>query len=182
MKLNVITLALALLIGVCRSSPIERPQESEENSELERRHHHHHHHRHDDGASVENVPSDLDAEIAKLRRLDAIIGKVEEAAMSSVALDVPLSSDDITELTRITAVDEPSLEGFRHVALPYKFRRYDLNNDGFVTPLELADSTGTMLEDSEEPFNRADTNDDGLLTEEELHNAPWVFAMGQNAH
>ena len=41
------------------------------------------------------------------------------------------------------------------------FTRYDLNSDGFVTALELADATGTNMEDCAKPFRYADTN--GLL-------------------
>ena len=38
------------------------------------------------------------------------------------------------------------------------YSRYDLNSDGFVTALELADATGTNLEDCRLPFKNADKN------------------------
>lgn len=62
-----------------------------------------------------------------------------------------------------------------YIKLPMDFARYDLNSDGFVTALELADATGTNMEDCAKPFRYADTNDDGLLTKEEIKDAPWVF-------
>jgi len=61
------------------------------------------------------------------------------------------------------------------IKLPMDYSRYDLNSDGFVTALELADATGTNLEDCRLPFKNADKNDDGLLTKEEIKDAPWVF-------
>jgi len=64
---------------------------------------------------------------------------------------------------------------FEVVGLPNHFKKYDLNRDGYISMVELADITDTVLEDNEKPFKKADKNGDGLLTKYELQRAPWVF-------
>jgi len=64
---------------------------------------------------------------------------------------------------------------FNVIGLPDRFKQYDLNRDGYISMVELAEITDTMLEDNEKPFKKADKNGDGLLTKFELQRAPWVF-------
>ena len=47
---------------------------------------------------------------------------------------------------------------FRVVGLPNRFKQYDLNKDGYISMVELADITDTVLEDNEKPFKKADKN------------------------
>nr|XP_002124868.1 uncharacterized protein LOC100184555 [Ciona intestinalis] len=138
-------------------------------------HHHHHNHHHSD------------EDVNRLRRLDQIIGRIEDAAISRESDDEPIPDVDASDLSSVAdvvslvdnVVDTPDVKlnqlAFQIIALPHKFSRYDLNRDGYVTQLELAESTGTLLEDCADPFERADKDGDGLLTKEELHQAPWVF-------
>uniref|UniRef100_H2YBC0 EF-hand domain-containing protein n=1 Tax=Ciona savignyi TaxID=51511 RepID=H2YBC0_CIOSA len=140
--------------------------------EEERPHHHRRHH------------GDVDREVDRLRRLDRIIGRIEDAAISreSEEEEIPEVEDLDLDVTDVASLLDHATERsnpektFEIIALPSKFRRYDLNGDDYITPVELADSTGTLLEDSVAPFEKADRDGDGLLTKEEFHQAPWVFS------
>ncbi|CAK8676103.1 unnamed protein product [Clavelina lepadiformis] len=188
MRCFVCILAITL-VCLCRGIPLKTADENEAilPAGIVRLHHHrHHHYRH--RGSLENPPSNSD----RLRRLDALITRLQMAKtqrLSSATDEEDLSDSDVirNNTEEVSDVDQPDdipveeASDFSMVELPYNYQRYDLNKDGFVTVLELADATGTLLEDAVQPFTKADANADGLLTENELYAAPWVFDMHRKA-